>query len=85
MKDRRVGRFSLSRHLIDECPDQVRAALRDVIVIRAEYMGYRDAVEYDAIHPSFAATPDGSRPQEYLPEITVKGDGTVQFVKWKPI
>ena len=85
MKDRRIGKFSLPQHWINHCPEQARAALRDVIVLRAEFMAYKAEIDYIGIHPAFATKPDGAEPQEYIAEITTKGDGTVQSMVWKAV
>lgn len=85
MRDRRIGKFSLHRHLLDECPDCARAILRDVIVLRAEAMWHADRIDYVGVHPSFAIKEDGEDPPEYDAEIEVRGDGTVDVerVTWK--
>lgn len=84
MRDRRIGKFSLGFHLIDNCPEQVRAALRDVIVLRAETMYHASRIDYVGVHPSFATKPDAQEPREYIAEIKCKGDGSVESVTWRP-
>jgi hypothetical protein len=71
--------------MIDECPEQVRVALRDVIVLRAEMIYHADRIEYVGVHPSFAVKPDGEEPGAYVAEIKCKGDGSVERVTWKPV
>lgn len=85
MQERRIGKFSLDLHLIDNCPDQVRAALRDMIVLRAECLHHANRIEYVAMHPSFAVKPDREEPREYLADIKCNGDGSVERVTWKPV
>lgn len=82
MQDRRIGKFTISRHIVDECPDVARAVLRDVLIVRAEAMWHMDRIEYVGAHPAFAAKPDGEMPPEYMPEIKARGDGSVESVKW---
>ena len=82
MRDRRIGKFQVNLHEIHECPDRVRAAMRDMIVLRAECLDYARCYEYIAIHPSFAVCPEGSIPPTYSAEIKTKGDGTIEHVRW---
>lgn len=84
-KDRRIGKFSINRHTLDECPEVARAVLRDVIVLRAEAMWDANRIEYVGVHPSFAVKPDGEIAPEYTAEIKTKGDGSVEHVTWKPV
>lgn len=83
MKDKRAGRFRLSRYQIDERPEQIRAALKDMIVIEARYLGYSDQIEYVGLHPSFAPVSDFEMVPEYLEEIKTRGDGSVEHVAWR--
>lgn len=85
MRDRRIGKFSLTRHVIDECPDVARAVLRDVLIYRAEAMWHADVIEYVGAHPSFAVKPDGEVAPEYMAEIKTRGDGAVERVTWKRV
>lgn len=84
MKDRRIGKFTISKHMIDECPLQVLAVMKDMIIIRAEFLYYSDEVEYVGIHPSFEVKPDGEVPRSYTADIKARSDGTVDSVKWRP-
>jgi hypothetical protein len=82
VKDKRIGRFSVSRYEVDERPHVVRKVMKDVIVLRAEFMGYSDRIEYHGIHASFAAIGEAEEPPLYLIEVTQNGDGSVGKVKW---
>ena len=84
MKDRRLGKFKINRHIIDECPHQVLAIMKNMIIVRAEMHWAFDGIEYVGIHPAFAAVPHGQMMPEYYPAITTNGDATVRKVEWKP-
>lgn len=83
MKDKRYGKFRINSHIIDECPHQVLAIMKDMIIVRAEMHWAFDGIEYVGIHPAFAAVPPGQMMPEYYPAITTNGDATVRKVEWK--
>lgn len=83
MLDRRIGQFEIDMFCIDERPEQARAALRDVIVLRAEAMHHSGSIEYIGIHPSFAVCQLGDVPPKYVAEIKTNGDGSIARVTWK--
>lgn len=83
MKDTRIGRFKIGRYTIDERPEVARALLNDMIVLRAEMLGYYDGVEYQAINPAFGALEAGAYPSEYIAQVTFGGDGTIRTIKWQ--
>ena len=85
MRDRRIGKFTVDLHLIDNCADQVRVMMKDVLVLRAECLHHKHCIEYVGIHPAFSAIPDGYEPPPYTAEVRCKGDGTVEKVTWRPV
>lgn len=82
MKDRRIGKFYIDWYSIDERPEHCRAVLRDCIVLRAESMHHRGAIEYHAINPAFDVCEIGDVLPEYDIEITTLPSGGVKAVKW---
>lgn len=82
MRDRRLGRFTISFHTVDECPEIARALLRDMIVLRVEAETFNLQYAYVGAHPSFVVVPLGTQAPDYSAEITTGGDGRVTAVKW---
>lgn len=60
MENRRVGRFSLSRHIIETQPDVVRQLMGMVIVVQCEMHYVDNFFEYTALSPHFAEVPYGN-------------------------
>ena len=82
MKDTRIGKFTIDQYVINERPHHVLALMKDMIIVRAEYMWAHHGIEYMGIHPDFAALPPGQVAPEYVPIISTRGDGSVDKVKW---
>lgn len=57
VRDRRIGRFSITLDIIERYPETVRCALRDMIVVRAEMVYWSESIDYVAISPLFAEAP----------------------------
>lgn len=53
MKSIRIGRFYISRSLIDSDPTAVQRIMARCIVVRAEILWHRDDIEYVAISGLF--------------------------------
>lgn len=53
MNKRNLGKFSIGRKLIDDHFDVVLEAMKDIVVVRAEYMYNSDAIEYTALSRNF--------------------------------
>jgi len=85
MRDNRIGKFTLNRHMVDECPDQARAVLRDMLVLRAEAMWHRNEIEYIAAHPAFETLGLNAEPPKYVAEIRCRADGAVERVTWTKV
>lgn len=62
MKDRRIATFSISLKAIEDDADKVRAVMAECIVLRAETMWHRGAIEYTAISPRFNELKEGEEP-----------------------
>jgi ribosomal protein S19 len=75
MNDRRLGKFTISKEEIANYPETVKCVMREVIIVRAEYMYDGDCIEYTAISDQFLPTRLG----EYTPtyEITIDGDRAI--------
>jgi hypothetical protein len=69
MRDKRLGKFTLSREEIDNYPDNVRLVMKECIIVRAEFMYDRDCIEYTAICDQFSPIPEGGYPYEYKVKI----------------
>lgn len=71
MKSKRIGKFSITRDLIDAAPEAVRRlVMSNVIVLRAELMAHMDAIEYIAISDEFEEVEPGMMPPDYVVTIT---------------
>lgn len=70
--ERRIGRFRIDRHLIDNRPEDVLRLLRDILIVRAELSYEYDAIEYVGISEQFASVPEGCITPEYFIEEQVE-------------
>lgn len=66
---RRLGKFSFTRDFIEECPQIAQEILSTVIVVRAEMLYDRDAIEYVGLSHSFESLPCGVAAPHYTPWI----------------
>ena len=55
--NRRIGRFSMSRQLMERDPEIARSVMGRVIVVRCEMMYHTDTLEYMALSPDFDEVP----------------------------
>jgi hypothetical protein len=58
-----LGKFRISRELIQKSPEAALAVLEGCLVVRAELQWESDAIEYVALHPDF----DELQPGEIAP------------------
>jgi len=67
MDNKRYGRFSIDRRFIEDDPDKISNMFSElkIIVLRAEMLYHKDAIEYIAYSPFFDMVPDGYIPTEY--------------------
>lgn len=80
--EHRVGRFIIRGIMLKQAPKAVAQVLSGGIVVRAECMGYRDAIEYVMYHEAFDRVEFGSQAPLY--ECTVKDlVGGKYHVEWK--
>lgn len=63
--DKRIGRFAMSRELVERDPETARAVMGRCIVVRCEMMYTHDSLEYMAISPDFDEVPEGTIAPEY--------------------
>lgn len=63
--DKRIGRFAMSRQLVERDPDTARAVMGRCIVVRCEMMYAPSTLEYMALSPDFDEVPQGMIVPEY--------------------
>lgn len=51
IKNRKIGRFSISRRMINDCPSNVLRCMQNMIVLEAGINPISDKFEYTAINP----------------------------------
>jgi hypothetical protein len=73
----KLGRFSISTDIIEFDPDSVLAAMSGCIVVRAEAVWHKRAVDYVAMHKDFDVVPEGREPPFYTWHMTQNADGTI--------
>jgi hypothetical protein len=78
MRDRRLGRFAMSRQLVELDPETARAVMGRVIVVRCEMMYASDTLEYIAVSPDFDEVRHGSVVPEYDVHI-MDGGARIEF------
>ena len=71
--DKRIGRFAMSRQLVERDPETARAVMGRCIVVRCEMMYEHDTLEYIAISPDFDEVPYGEIAPEYSVAISDGG------------
>jgi hypothetical protein len=69
----KVGKFSVSRRVIDEQPALARKLMRDIIIVRAEMSYVQDSIEYIGICDEFEPISELTPVPEY--NITKNGYG----------
>ena len=72
----RIGRFTVSRLLVQRLDPDLKRALDTVFVVRAETMFHNDCIEYVGISKHFKLVDAGARLPFYFAEIGMDG------VKW---
>jgi hypothetical protein len=65
----RVGKFEVEREVIDDYPEVVMQIMGQVIVLRAEFLLHKNAIEYIARSPHFEEGPEGMEAPSYDIEI----------------
>ena len=81
MKNRRLGKISISREMIDhDLKDVIDVfAIMKLIPVRAEFMYCSNDVEYVAISERFEVVPEGNMIPEYAVDVTYE-NGKVKDV-----
>lgn len=74
---RRIGKFSISRRLIEDAPDTCLLVMAKVIVIRAEMLFESNSVEYVALSQLFDEVPQDCESPTY--RVMVNLDDIVTF------
>lgn len=77
----RIGRFSISRSIIDRHPVVACKLLRDIVIVRAELNYATDAVEYTGLSEKFDLVNRFGLPPQYLIEIEGIGLGNVNITR----
>lgn len=89
VRDRHVGRFRIAIDLINDDPLSALEVLRDVIVLRAEFMVIRNQMAYVGIHPDFAELEEGHEAPRYEATLAIETDGDGNVVRrerqWVPV
>lgn len=84
LKENRIGRFCVAGILLHQAPAAVVQILSGGIVVRAEWLGYRDQIDYVMYHDAFAPTEKFAQAPLY--ECTIKDlVGGKYHVEWKRI
>lgn len=81
---RRIGRFTISKFLVDTDPKTVITALSGAIVVRCEYMYHTADLEYLACHSTFDPVSPGHAPPTYQCVFTMHEDGSVTH-EWRKV
>jgi hypothetical protein len=76
--DKRIGRFEMSRELIERDPETARAIMGRCIVVRCEMMYEHDTLEYVALSPDFDEVQQGMIAPEY-DVIISEGGNRIEF------
>lgn len=63
--NRRIGRFAMSRQLVERDQETARAVMGRCIVVRCEMMYAHDIFDYMALSPDFDEVPQGMIIPEY--------------------
>lgn len=75
---RRIGRFSISEHMVKSHPEDALKVLSQCLVVRCELKWEMMAFEYMALSPLFEETPNHIEAPEYtayLERVNVASDG----------
>lgn len=73
----RIGRFYLSRRLVEERPDLIMKLMGKLIIVRAECLFWNDEMEYLALCSDFPVVQEGCKPTEMT--INLYEDGDIAF------
>ena len=76
--DRRIGRFALSRLIVERDQETARAIMGRCIVLRCEMMYHMNALEYIAMSPDFDEIEQGMIAPEYDVHIS-EGGSRIEF------
>lgn len=75
---KRLGRFAMSRQLVERDPETARAIMGRCIVVRCEMMYAHDTLEYVALSPDFDEVQHGEIAPEY-DVIISNGGKSIEF------
>ncbi len=82
--DRRIGRFSISRQLVDHDAETVRAVMGRCIIVRCEMMYESNSLQYVAVSPEFAEVPLGQIIPGY--DVIISDNGArIEFKPTQPL
>ncbi len=80
--DRRIGKFRISRAIINDHPGDALAVLSECIVLRADVDWHSNSVEYVALSDKFEHVPSYLEPPFYEAQITAAKVIVAPSVKW---
>lgn len=86
MNNRNLGRFSITRELVDTDPEKVSQifTLLKLVPVRVEMM-YPDKFDYIAISERFPEVKLGEMIPEYTLKITISEAGNIELVEINPV
>jgi len=73
----RIGRFVMSRHLVEEEPEQAMKIMSRCVVVRCELMFASDCFEYLAMSPDFDEVLPGFLATEYVVRLSKDDEGNI--------
>jgi len=74
MRTRRIGRFAISRELVERDQEIARKIMGRCIIVRCEMMYHADSLEYMAMSPDFDEIDQGMIAPEYEVHISEGGE-----------
>lgn len=85
LNKKQVGRFWISKHLIENYPEDISNMFQalGIVVLRAEMIYQKDAIEYVGYSPYFEETEPYLTLQDYEIEVHLKdGEKSYSVKKW---
>lgn len=79
MKPRRLGKFQIAHHNIEDHPEMVRQIMAEVIVVHCEQMYHTASIHYTALSEHFEDVALGQEIPEYT--VIVGSECVVTFLK----
>jgi len=71
---RRFGKFEIDRFFIMEHPSIIKRIMGECVILKADWLPHKDAIEYTAISDWFDEVPLGNEPAYYSIILTKEGN-----------